>query len=50
MPNIPMPYLASLNITDLTKLMNDPIFHDATWPNMPTKFPSNIPMFEGKTL
>jgi hypothetical protein len=41
-PNLPMPYLASLNIPDLTKLMNDPILHDATWPNMPTKLPSDI--------
>jgi hypothetical protein len=43
-----MPYLASLNILDLTKLMNDPILHDATWPNMPTKLPPDIPKFEGK--
>jgi hypothetical protein len=43
-----MPYLASLNIPDLTKLMNDPILHDPTWPNMPTKLPSDIPKFEGK--
>jgi hypothetical protein len=43
-----MPYLASLNIPDSTKLMNDPILHDATWPNMPTKLPSDIPKFEGK--
>jgi hypothetical protein len=43
-----MPYLASLNIPDLTKLTNDPILHDATWPNMPTKLPSDIPKFEGK--
>jgi hypothetical protein len=47
-PNPPMPYLASLNIPDLTKLTNDPILHDATWPNMPTKLPSDIPKFEGK--
>jgi hypothetical protein len=47
-PNIPMPYLASLNIPDLTKLTNDPILHDPTWPNMPTKLPSDIPKFEGK--
>ena len=44
-----MPYLASLNILDLTKLTNDPILHDATWPAMPTKLPSDIPKFEGKT-
>jgi hypothetical protein len=43
-----MPYLASLNIPDLTKLTNDPILHDPTWPNMPTKLPSDIPKFEGK--
>jgi hypothetical protein len=50
--NIPtplqMPYLASLNIPDLTKLTNDPILHNATWPAMPTKLPSDIPKFEGK--
>jgi hypothetical protein len=48
MPKPPFPYLASLNIPDLTKLMNDPILHDATWPNMPTKFPLDILKFEGK--
>jgi hypothetical protein len=47
-PNLPMPYLASLNIPDLTKLTNDPIFHDPTWPNMLTKLPLDIPKFEGK--
>jgi hypothetical protein len=47
-PNIPFPYLASLNIPDLTKLTNDPILHYATWPNMHTKLPSDIPKFEGK--
>jgi hypothetical protein len=47
-PTLPMPYLASLNIPDLTKLTNDPIFHDPTWPNMPTKIPTDIPKFEGK--
>jgi hypothetical protein len=47
-PNLSMPYLVSHNIPDLTKLMNDPILHDPTWPNMPTKLPSNIQKFEGK--
>jgi hypothetical protein len=37
-----------LNIPDLTKLTNDPILHDPTWPAMPTKLPSDIPKFEGK--
>jgi len=43
-----IPYLASLNILDLTKLMNDPILHDPTWPNIPPKLPYDIPKFEGK--
>jgi hypothetical protein len=47
-PPLQMPYLASLNILDLTKLTNDPILHDPTWPTMPTKLPSDIPKFEGK--
>jgi hypothetical protein len=47
-PPLQMPYLDSLNIPNLTKLTNDPILHDATWPAMPTKLPSDIPKFEGK--
>jgi hypothetical protein len=47
-PPLQMPYLASLNIPDLTKLTNDPILHDPTWSAMPTKLPSDIPKFEGK--
>jgi hypothetical protein len=47
-PPIHMPYLASLNIPDLSKLTNDPIFHDPTWPSMPTKLPIDILKFEGK--
>jgi hypothetical protein len=43
-----MPYFASLNILDLSKLTNDPILHDPTWPTMPTKIPSDIPKFEEK--
>jgi hypothetical protein len=43
-----MPYLAFLNILYLTKLTNDPILHNPTWPTMPTKLPSNIPKFEVK--
>jgi hypothetical protein len=48
LPPLQMSYLASLNIPDLTKLTNDPILHDPTWPTMPTKLPSDIPKFEGK--
>jgi hypothetical protein len=47
-PNISVLYFEYLNILDLTKLTNDPILHDPTWPNMPTKLPTNILKFEGK--
>jgi hypothetical protein len=47
-PPFHMPYLASLNIPYLSKLMNDPILHDPTWPTMHTKLPLDNPKFEGK--
>jgi hypothetical protein len=43
-----IPFLAMLNLPDLSKLMNDPVIHDPTWPPVPTKLPSDIPKFEGK--
>jgi hypothetical protein len=43
-----LPFLATLNLSDLAKLMNDPMSHDPTWPPVPTKLPSDIPKFEGK--
>jgi hypothetical protein len=44
-----MPYLASLNIPNMCKLINEPILHDPSWPNMAIKLPSDIPKFEGKS-
>jgi hypothetical protein len=38
-----------LNLPDLSKLMNDPMHHDPSWPPIPTKLPSDIPKFEGNT-
>ena len=43
-------FLDSLNLPDLTKLTNDPIAHDPTWPLMPMKLPSDIPKLEGKQV
>jgi hypothetical protein len=43
-----LPFLATLNLLDLSKLMNDPVSHDPTCPPMPTKIPLDIPKFEGK--
>jgi hypothetical protein len=44
-----LPFLETLHFPDLTRLLNDPICHDPHWPPMPTKLPSDIPMFEAKT-
>jgi hypothetical protein len=43
-----LPFLATLHLLDLMRLLNDPICHDPRWPPMPTKFPSDIPKFEAK--
>lgn len=43
-----IPFLATLNLPDLSKLINDPIRHSSTWPPIPTKIPSDIPKFKGK--
>jgi hypothetical protein len=42
------PFMTMLNLPDLSKLMNDPVSHDPTWPPVPTKLPSDILKFEGK--
>jgi hypothetical protein len=43
-----LPFLATLNLPDLSKLLNDRLSHDPTWPPVPTNLPSDIPKFEGK--
>ena len=43
-----LPFLAMMNLPNLSILMNDPVAHDPAWPAVPTKIPSNIPEFEGK--
>jgi len=43
-----LPFLETLHLPDLSRLLNNPIFHDLHCPPMPTKFPSDIPKFEGK--
>jgi hypothetical protein len=44
-----LPLLEILNMLDLSKLMNDHVHHDLTWPPIPTKLPSDILKFKGKT-
>jgi hypothetical protein len=43
-----LPFLETLHLPDLTRLLNDPIYHDLHWPPMLTKLPSDIPKFEAK--
>ena len=43
-----LPFLITLKLPDLLRLMNDPVSHDPAWPAVPTKLPSDIPKFEGK--
>jgi hypothetical protein len=41
--------METLNFPYLSKLMNDPIRNDLRWIVVPTKIPSYIPKFEGKS-
>ena len=43
-----LPFLATPNLPDLSRLMNNPVSHDPAWSAFPTKLPSDIPKFEGK--
>jgi hypothetical protein len=44
-----IPFLETLHFPYLSKLMNDLIHHNPSWPPVPTKLPSDIPKFEGKS-
>jgi hypothetical protein len=41
-------FLAMLDLSNLSILVNDPIQHQTLCPKIPTKFPSDIPKFDGK--
>ena len=47
-PNRQLPFLATLDLPDLSKLINDPIQHIPSWPPITVKLPSDIPKFNGK--
>ena len=40
-----IPFLATLNLPDLSRLKNDPISHIPAWMAVPTKLPLDIPKF-----
>jgi hypothetical protein len=43
-----LPFLAMINLPDLSKLMNEPVCHDPTWPPIQTNIPLKILKLEGK--
>jgi len=46
--NKQFPFLATLDLPDLSRILNDPICHSPQWPAIPAKLRSNIPKFDGK--
>ena len=42
-----IPFLDTLNLPDLSKLINDLVSHDTMWSVVPAKLPSDILKFEG---
>ena len=46
--NRQLPFLATLDLPDLSRILNDLICHSPQWPAIPSKLPSDIPKFDGK--
>jgi hypothetical protein len=46
--NRQFPFLSTLYLPDLSRILNDPILHSPHWPVIPAKLPSDIPKFDGK--
>jgi hypothetical protein len=47
LPQPRLPFLENLHFPDLLRFLNDLIHHDPCWPPTLTKFPLEIPKFEG---
>jgi hypothetical protein len=46
--NRQLPFLATLDLPDLSRILNDPILHSPYWPIIPAKLSSDIPKFDGR--
>jgi hypothetical protein len=46
--NRQLPFLTTLDLSDLSRILNDPIRHSPQWPAIPSKLPSDIPKFDSK--
>jgi hypothetical protein len=42
-------FLATLDLPDLSRILNDPIFHSSYWSVIPAKLPFDIPKFDGRS-
>jgi hypothetical protein len=47
--NRQFPFLATLDLLDLSRILNDPILHSPYWPIILAKLPSDIPKFDGRS-
>jgi hypothetical protein len=45
--NKQLSFLSTLDLSDLSRILNDPILHSSYWSVIPAKFPSYIPKFYG---
>jgi hypothetical protein len=46
--NRQLPFLATLDLPVLSRILNDPIRHSPQWPTISAKLTSEIPKFNGK--
>jgi hypothetical protein len=46
--NRQLPFLATLDLSDLSRILNDPIRHSPQWPIILAKLPLDIPKFDDK--
>jgi hypothetical protein len=46
--NRQLPFLATLDLPYLSRILNDPIRHSPQWPVIPAKLPLDIPKFDNK--
>jgi hypothetical protein len=46
--NRQLPFLSTLDLSDLFRMFNDPIHHSPQWLVISAKLPSDIPKFDGK--
>ena len=47
--NTPLPFLVTLELSNLSRLKNEPILHHPAWPLVPVNISTDISKFEGKT-